>query len=695
MKKRVSSHFSLSHLHSAMNHLIHETSPYLLQHAHNPVEWYPWGEAALQRAREENKPILVSIGYAACHWCHVMERESFEDAVVAAFMNEHFINIKIDREERPDLDHIYMDAVQAMTGSGGWPLNVFLTPEKKPFYGGTYFPPSRAHNRASWSEVLAGVQQAFSEKKGAIEEQAGKLTEHLLQSNAFGMDRSVGDTGALYDRANEEEIARNMLGNADRVWGGFGRAPKFPQSQSICFLLRHYHFTQNEEALQQALLSLDKMLDGGIYDQVGGGFARYSTDDEWLAPHFEKMLYDNALLVSTMAEAYQLTGIEKYARGIRETLSFIEREMTSPEQGFYSALDADSEGEEGRFYTWDRAEIEQVLGENAPLFCEVYDVTTAGNWENKNIFRVKEPLEKIALQKGMEINDMLTLLQSDREKLLFHRERRVRPALDDKILLGWNALMNTAYSKAYAVLGNPHYLEQAETHMRFLESRFCDEKGRWHHTYKNGRARIPAFLDDYAYLIEAYLHLQEVTGTGDFLLRAKSLMEHAIAAFSEQGTGFFFYTPHDQQDVILRKKEVYEGATPSGNAVMARNLWYLSKVFEVEAWEKQVERMLQSLSRAIRQYPNSFAAWALCFQELIQGTNEIIIAGQRAKQFIAPVMKKYIPNKIVQVGETEEGVFPLLKGKLSGDQDTTKFYLCKNRACSDPFTDVVDFLAKM
>ena len=678
-----------------MNHLIHETSPYLLQHAHNPVEWYPWGETALQRAKQENKPILVSIGYAACHWCHVMERESFEDAAVADFMNAHFINIKIDREERPDLDHIYMDAVQAMTGSGGWPLNVFLTPDKKPFYGGTYFPPVRAHNRASWSEVLEGVRQAFSAKTEAIEEQAHKLTEHLLQSNAFGMDRTISATDALYDAANEEEIAKNILGNADKVWGGFGQAPKFPQSQSICFLLRHFHFTKNEAALQQALLSLDKMLDGGIYDQLGGGFARYSTDNEWLVPHFEKMLYDNALLVSVMAEAYQLTGIEKYARGIRETLAFIEREMTSPEQGFYSALDADSEGEEGRFYTWDLTEIEAVLGENTPLFCEIYGVTAAGNWENKNIFWVKEPLEKTALQRGMEINDMLRLLESDRQKLLSEREKRVRPQLDDKILLGWNALMNTAYSKAYAALGNPQYLQRAETHIRFLESQLCDDQGNWYHTYKGGQARIPAFLDDYAYLIEAYLHLQEITGTGAYLLKARSLLQHAIAAFSEQGTGFFFYTPQGQEDVILRKKEVYDGATPSGNAVMARNLWYLSKVFVEEAWERRVEEMLQPLSRAIRQYPNSFAVWALCLQELIRGTNEIIITGQRSKHFIAPVMKKYIPNKIIQTGETEEGVFPLLKGKLLEGQDAVKFYLCKNRACSDPFTDVVDFLAKM
>lgn len=677
-----------------MNHLQHETSPYLLQHAHNPVAWYPWGEEALQRARKENKPILVSIGYAACHWCHVMERESFEDTATAELMNAYFINIKIDREERPDLDHIYMDAVQAMTGSGGWPLNVFLTPEGKPFYGGTYFPPERAYNRASWTEVLSGVHKAFTERKEEMEVQADKLTQHLLDSNAFGLHKDINEDTGLFTAAGEAEITRNMLANADREWGGFGRAPKFPQSQMIRFLLRHYHFTKDEDALQQALLSLDKMIDGGIYDQVGGGFARYSTDNEWLVPHFEKMLYDNALLVTVMAEAYQLTGQEKYARCIRQTLDFIEREMTSSENGFYSALDADSEGEEGRFYTWSRAEIEAVLGKNAALFCEYYGVTEAGNWENKNILWAKDPPEKSALQKGMEINDMLSVLESGRQLLLSYRNKRIRPQLDDKILLGWNALMNTAYSHAYAALRDVRYLNKAVANMQFMEARLCDREGNWFHTYKNGRAKIPAFLDDYAYLIEACIYLQEITGNGRYLLQARTLTERVAAGFSEPGTGLFFYTPAEQQDVIVRKKEVYDGATPSGNAVMARNLHYLSGVFDRQEWGQQARQMLQSISSAVLKYPGSFAVWALCLQQMSREIYEIVITGQRAMEFIAPVMKKYIPNKIIQVGETEERIFPLLTGKDFG-QAATKFYLCKDRVCSDPLTDVVDFLAKM
>jgi uncharacterized protein len=382
-------------MHPYTNRLIHETSPYLLQHAHNPVDWYPWNDEAFEKARKEDKPVLVSIGYAACHWCHVMERESFENPEVAAIMNQLFINIKVDREERPDVDHIYMDAVQAISGSGGWPLNVFLTPDRQPFYGGTYFPPQKAFNRPSWEDILFSIADAYKNKKEEVIEQAQNLTNHLKTSNSFGL--SVTNEGVL-DSSKMEDAFKNIMKTADREWGGFGRAPKFPQTFTINFLLHYADIKGNKEALDQALLSLDKMVYGGIYDQVGGGFARYSTDTEWLAPHFEKMLYDNALLVSSLSEAYQLTKNETYKEVIEETLVFVERELMHPEGGFYSALDADSEGEEGKFYVWNYDEVKALL-KDFEIFSEYFDISSRGNWEQKNILRVKKPLKLFAEEK--------------------------------------------------------------------------------------------------------------------------------------------------------------------------------------------------------------------------------------------------------------------------------------------------------
>ena len=454
------------------NRLMQETSPYLLQHAHNPVDWFPWGDEALQKAKNENKPILISIGYSACHWCHVMEKESFEDAEVAAIMNEHFVNIKIDREERPDLDHIYMDAVQVMTGSGGWPLNVFLTPDAKPFYGGTYFPPKKAFNRASWTDVLGGVINAFSERQNEIVAQAENLTAHILRSNTFG--DPLHEKDEIFTAANAHLIFENLMKSADKISGGFGRAPKFPQTFSIQYLLRYYSSYKNKEALDHACLSLDKMMYGGMYDQVGGGFARYATDNEWLVPHFEKMLYDNALLLTTLSESFQLTHFKRYEEAIVRTMAFIEREMLSEEGGFYSALDADSEGEEGKFYVWDKKEVEALLGNDAAIFCAYYDITENGNWEGKNILNVPVAPEKFAVDNSISEDGLIKVLSACREKLLHERGKRIRPLLDDKMLLGWNALMNTACSKAYAATGKETYRQLAIRNMQFIFENFCD-----------------------------------------------------------------------------------------------------------------------------------------------------------------------------------------------------------------------------
>ena len=662
------------------NQLIHESSPYLLQHAHNPVNWFPWGEEALAKAKKEDKPILVSIGYAACHWCHVMERESFEDEETAKLMNDNFINIKIDREERPDLDHIYMDAVQAMTGSGGWPLNVFLTPDKKPFFGGTYFPPRRAHNRPSWPETLLGVSTAFRERRHEIDAQAENLTAHILQSNSFGVQKTEEE---IFSASKIDETFQNSMKSADQEWGGFGKAPKFPQTYSIQFLLRYYFVTKEEEALKQALLSLDKMIEGGIYDQVGGGFARYSTDTEWLTPHFEKMLYDNALLVSVLSEAYQLTKKERYREVIDETMDFVQRELLDPQKGFYAALDADSEGVEGKFYVWSIEEINELLGKEAALFCEYYDVTEKGNWEHVNILRVKKSIENFATEKNISVEEFKKVVKNNREKLLNKRKERIRPLLDDKIILGWNALMNTACSKAFSATGNDKYRQLAIDNLNFLLQNFSTgNTNELHHTWKNGIAKYPAFLDDYAFLIQALIHLQEITADTRWLIKAKAVTEFVIENFSEPETGFFFYTTWDQKDVIVRKKEVYDGAVPSGNSIMAYNLHQLSILFDIKEWDQKCLSMLSSLGTAITRYPTSFGNWACLLCERITGTSEIALVGENILNLQKDILGEYIPQRVLMIATSGNPDFPLLAGKPKAEQPA--FYLCRNYTCLKP-----------
>ena len=678
-------------MHKHTNQLANETSVYLLQHAHNPVEWYPWCEEALQKAKEEDKPILVSIGYAACHWCHVMERESFEDERTAEIMNKYFINIKIDREERPDLDHIYMDAVQAISGSGGWPLNVFLTPDKKPFYGGTYFPPVRAHNRSSWKELLVNINQLFSEKRHEVEAQAENLTAHIRDANAFGITINNQEDHSLFNQTNCALITENLLKNADMVWGGFGRAPKFPQTFSIQYLLRQAHFANEEKGLKQALLSLDKMIEGGIYDQLGGGFARYSTDEEWLAPHFEKMLYDNALLINVLAEAYQLTKNPLYKETIAHTLVFIEREMLSEEGGFYSALDADSEGVEGKFYVWEKEEIDNLLAADSELFCNYYDVSHHGNWEETNILRVLQPLDAFAADKGMDAKQLQTFLANCREKLMTERDKRIRPQLDDKILLGWNALMITAYCKAFAATGNEDYKTIAVKSIGFIAHKFKKSDGGYYHTYKQGEAKIEAFLDDYAYLIQAYIHLQEITANPSYLESAEQITEHVIENFSTEQSGYFYYTPKHQNDVIVRKKEVYDGATPSGNGIMVGNLIYLSIILDNKEWHTMAIDAIKSLGPAILKYPTSFGVWASILQSITNGIKEVVLLGENVNDDLITLLKAYIPNKVLQASNVESEQYPLLAGKQI--EPINQFYLCEDYTCQKPETDRERFLS--
>ncbi len=670
------------------NHLISETSLYLLQHAHNPVDWYPWCEEALQKAKDENKVILVSIGYAACHWCHVMERESFENEAVADIMNEHFINIKIDREERPDLDHIYMDAVQAIAGSGGWPLNVFLTPDAKPFYGGTYFPPKRAYNRASWTEVLQAIQQAWQERRHEIEAQAEELMAHLQKANSFGQAKfaDVVDTKSLFMADQCHAIAKNFLANADTVWGGFGKAPKFPQTFTITYLLQYYHFFKNDQALQQALLSLDKMIQGGIYDQIGGGFARYSTDEEWLAPHFEKMLYDNALLITVLCDAYQITKNKLYGKTIRQTIDFLQREMMDAKGGFYAALDADSEGVEGKYYVWQKEEVVSILGNDAELFCQFYNITDQGNWEGVNILRVLQPVDEFANERKINVDELKRLLDEGAAKLLTERNKRIRPALDDKILLSWNALMITALCKAAATFKDEYYKTLAKGTYDFIKKVFFKADGSLYHTYKNGQAKYDAFLDDYANLIQAAIALQEITSHIKYLYDAQSLTEQVINLFSDEQNIFFYYTSKVQKDIILRKKEIYDGATASGNSGMANNLQYLAIIFDNNNWRARSEHILQQLSTAVVKYPGSFGNWASLLLKYTVGINEIVITGKEYRQVREELLQKYVPNKVLQCAADDSVHMPLLLQKKFDDQ--VLIYLCKQYQCLQPLNSL-------
>ena len=662
-----------------------------MQHAHNPVQWQPWGQAALQLAKELDKPILVSIGYSACHWCHVMERESFENEATAAIMNEHFINIKIDREERPDIDHIYMDAVQAITGSGGWPLNVFLTPDGKPFYGGTYFPPEPAHGRASWVDVLLSINKGWQERRTEMEEQAKNLMSHLKKSNNFGLIKSninIEIGKQTFTKKDVETITKNLLQNADMKQGGFGKAPKFPQTFSVNCLLQAAHFLDDKNALAHAELSLTKMLHGGIYDHLAGGLCRYSTDEEWLAPHFEKMLYDNALFITSLSNAFLLTKKNVYKNAINHVCNFLFAEMKNINGGYYAAIDADSEGMEGKFYVWDKATIDLTLGKDAALYNQYYNVTENGNWEEKNILRVLKPLEEVANHFKIDIASAENIIIEANKKLLYQRNKRIRPSTDDKILLGWNALLITAFCNAFAATQNTLYKEEAEALCTFLESKFVI-KNECYHTYKNGVAKYPAFLDDFAYLIEAYINLQEITGKEEYLHKAKNITEQVFNNFFDEESGYFFFTTKEQTDVIFRKIEMYDGATPSANAVMAKNLYYLSIVFDKQKWKNMSVFMIDSLKTIILKHPSSFGIWAAQAINISMGINEISVIGNNMTPLLYETLLEYIPNKILQSTSSLSNL-PLMNKKPINEN--TLIYVCCNFECKPPIESIKELL---
>lgn len=667
------------------NLLIHEQSPYLLQHAHNPVNWFPWGDEPFLKAKTEDKLLIVSIGYSACHWCHVMERESFEDATTAAFMNEHFVCIKVDREEHPDVDQVYMDAVQALTGSGGWPLNVFVTADRKPFYGGTYFPPAPAFNRPSWMQLMDRMLTVWRDNRADIHTQSEQIIT-LLKNASSG----VGKSGEAMTSAGCKEMANNLLKNADTEWGGFGSAPKFPGTMAITFLLDHHFYFGNKDALKQALLSLDKMIEGGIYDQLGGGFARYSTDREWLAPHFEKMLYDNALIVSALCNAYKYTGEARYKRVIQETVSFVHRELQAENGGFYSALDADSEGEEGLFYTWTYGEwLDATNGGDA--FVEAYfGVMKEGNWEGTNILHETAPLNELCVRFEISEEEGREKLASVKTLLWQKRMDRVRPQIDDKILLSWNALMNSALAKAGIILEDSRFLEAAERHMDWLKNSFFDPSGSIFRVWKNGKSRLPATLEDLAYLMAAMIDLASFSGKLSWLNEAGIICEKVWRDFASEEDVFFFFTSKKQKDLPVRKIDVYDGALPSSNAVMAQVLLKLGMIMERHDWYARGEEMLQKMASNARRYTGSFGMWACWEQRHLHGPKTVVVSGVKALEIALDLQKKTPAHCVILPLSPTAEILPLTAGKES--EGDSLIFVCTSAECYAPVSSIPDAL---
>jgi len=679
------------------NRLVNELSPYLLQHAYNPVNWYPWSTEALDKAKQEDKPILISIGYAACHWCHVMERESFENEEVASYMNEHFVNIKVDREERPDLDNIYMEALTIISGSGGWPLNCFLLPDGRPFYGGTYYPPNPGYGKPDWLSLLKSIVRTFSEKRQEVEAQANQLTYHIMAQDKSVFESSLPEieVDQLFEAGFAETLFVRFKQRFDKENGGFGAAPKFPGTMNLQWLLFYYHLTKDKTPLQHALFSLDKMCDGGIYDQLGGGFARYSVDNQWLVPHFEKMLYDNALLIDVLADAFKLTHHTKYKETIEETLEFIASEMTSLEGGFYSSYDADSEGVEGKYYVWDKAEIDSILNDESAVFNAFYGVTSNGNREGKNILNRRYTYKSFAEKTGYSVEQLKNLFRRCKRMLLAKRQERVKPALDDKIILGWNALMTTAYAKAFLATGNESFRDAALKNLEFLLEKFSDASNTpaLFHTYKDGKAQYPAFLDDYAFLIEAILAVYAITFDEKLPQLANTYLKFVQDSFTDPNSHIFFYTPKFQTDVIVRKKEFYDSAIPSGNATMAVNLKQLGIILDQQEYVEQSAYMVKAIETSMLKYPTSFSRWAFAALQFISPSYEVAVIGPNAVNLALQIGKYYHPNIVVMATTDNNSPYSLLQNRFI--EGKTLIYVCKNNSCQRPVETIEEALELM
>jgi hypothetical protein len=678
------------------NRLIHETSPYLLQHAYNPVDWFPWGPEAFEKARQKDKPILLSIGYAACHWCHVMEHESFEDEETARFMNEHFISIKVDREERPDVDMIYMNVVQMLTGSGGWPMTVFMTPDAEPFFGGTYFPPEPRYGMPSFKQLLANIADVYRARRDDLTANTRQIMNELQRISAPKLAEDDVSPDVL-DQAHD-----GLLQNFDPRDGGFGRAPKFPASMNLIFLLRHYQRTKRPEALDMVELTLTKMACGGMYDQLGGGFHRYSTDDKWLVPHFEKMLYDNALLSRLYLYAYQVTNNVFYKRIAEGTLDYVVREMTNSEGSFYSTQDADSEGVEGKFFVWTPDEVKEILGESdGTLFCKYYDVTQWGNWEGHNILNVPREMSIVAKLEGLSEEELGHVIEHSRRKLFEHREHRIKPLRDEKVITSWNGLMLKSFAEAANILNRDDYRQVAVTNAGFLLTHLRRD-GRLLRTYRDGVSKLNAYLEDYALLIDGLLALYEATFEPRWLEESRSLADTMLKQFWDDVDGGFYFTSHDHETLITRSKEFYDNATPSGNSVAADVLLRLALYFDAPDDRRRAERIFRANIRAVKRFPSAFGYMLGALDFYFGQPKEIAIIGKReaadTQSLVRTVFERFLPNKIVALKEPGDGqpgsLIPLLEHREMVDGKATA-YVCQNFTCQTPVTEVEDLAQQL
>ncbi len=659
------------------NALITESSPYLLQHAHNPVNWVPWSEKAFETARKENKLVLVSIGYSACHWCHVMEHESFEDETVATIMNEHFINIKVDREERPDVDMLYMSAVQLMTGQGGWPLNCFVLPDGRPIYGGTYFQKER------WINILKNLHNLFATDYEKVLQYATDLTNGIKQ------------TEIIHSRKNEEttlnwDIIEKCISNwktrFDIVLGGPNRAPKFPMPNNYSFLMKYAYTKGDATVMKHVDLTLQKMALGGIYDQLGGGFARYSVDMQWKVPHFEKMLYDNAQLITLYCEAYRYTKNELYEQTVRHTIDFVVKEWLSPEGGFYSALDADSEGEEGKYYVWQKEELKTILAGDYELFCDYYNVNDIGYWEHDNYILMRtEDLATLIQKHGINQKLLKEKISICTDALLKVREKRIKPGLDNKILCAWNGLMCRALCEAYLTFGENKYKELAINSAVFIKNKMLSGDGALKRSFSNGQAKIDGFLDDYAFVIDAFIHVYYVSQDEKWLNDATDLCDYVIKHFSDPERPLLYYTALTAEKLAVRTSEVSDNVIPASNSQMAVNLFKLSKITGQQKYFVLSSEMLSSLSDEIAHYGAGYSNWASLYLDLLNDPSEVCIVGKDVEEKLLELYKHYLPNAIFVVT-----AFPskldILKDRYVNDK--TMIYVCKNKSCQMPTSDI-------